>query len=348
MLFQTFYSINPYDHFEPPLTACTNAVIDDAGRACTLQIVLRHPSNEDDPSPSTLFILLTRRVAVVPETVLGILQGTNNTFEPRSSKRVDGFQDYPAEYRDFLNCLVKDMDAQATDILNVTRWRLGIRGGPLVLSSDVSTIRWHDDASDRDIDRLSPFLNSQIPMGVSELYFPECQTIHISSTDRAEVQALLRSETIQPLHHDLFREAWQNQRQHPRSSLVLCMAALETAVKSTLCDLNDSVRWILENIPSPPIDRFLRDYLPSISARNTFNGIVKPPPLALLTVVRRGIELRNRLVHGREDSISHSDLEAVLLAVWDIAYLLDFYRGHDWALQLLRRDTLRALMDSCD
>jgi hypothetical protein len=285
---------------------------------------------------------------VVPKTVLGILRRNNNELEPGTSKGNDGFQDYPAEYREFLTCLVKEMDAQATDILNVTRWRLGIRGGPLVLSSDVSAIRWHDDSSDRDTDRLIPFLNSQIPMGVSELYFPECQTIDISSTDRADVQALLRSETVQPLHHDLFREAWQNQRQHPRSSLVLCMAALETAVKSTLCDLNDSLRWILENIPSPPIDRFLRDYLPSIPARNTFNGTVRPPPPFILTVLRRGIELRNRLVHGRDDSISHSDLEAVLLAVWDIAYLLDFYRGHDWALQLLRRDTLRALMDGRD
>jgi hypothetical protein len=345
MLFQTHYHIDPYDGFEPPLYDCTPVCIRDAVRHSELHFLLQHPSHEEDRTPARLLIFLNRNVQSVPTIVVQALAGECISIgQKRSEPRTDGFQDFPHSYRDFLQQLTEDMDSQATEIFNLLRWRHGINGGPLALKSDARSIRWQNDNRNSDFRHLYPFLNSNVPVGVVELDIPQGQEIRISDADRKAVEALLGSDSLQPLHHDLLREAWQNQRSNPRSSLVLCMAALETAVKSTLCELNESLRWLLENLPSPPIDKFLRDYLPDSPARNTIRGKVLSPPAPLLTSIRKGIEQRNRLVHGREDTISYEALQEILFAVRDTAYLLDFYRGHEWALERIRLDTRKALM----
>ena len=118
-----------------------------------------------------------------------------------------------------------------------------------------------------------------------------------------DVEKLIKFQSKQPLYHDLFREAWQNQRDSPRSALVMGVAAAETGFKTSLIDLNPSVSWIVENLQSPPLDRMLRDYMAQLPARNRLNGEVRRPPNKVISKIKKGIELRNKLVHGREETV---------------------------------------------
>jgi hypothetical protein len=341
VLFQTYYHIDPFRDFEPPLEPFRHVRLDDSGRACSLHLRYKHPESEEDNS--SLLVQLLKDVSVVPHEVREILTGVDRRTDGKPKPPSDGFQNYPTSYRDFISPLHADMDSIATDIFNVIRWRLGVNGGPLALESSVQSMRWHDDLHESAPDLLYGFLNRQIPAGVVELSFPDCQDLALNASRREAVEELLRCESIQPLHHDLFREAWQNQRLNPRSALVLGMAALEAGLKSTFCDLNESLRWILEHLPSPPVDKLLREYLPQIDARSRLHGKVLRPPNNVISAIKTGVEQRNRLVHGRQDSLSVEQVNPFLLAVRDTIYLMDFYRGHQWALEHLREDVRKQL-----
>jgi hypothetical protein len=341
VLFQTYYHIDPYRDFEPPLEPFRHVRFDDPGRACSLHLRYKYPESEEDHS--YLLVQLLKDVSVVPDDVRQVLTGVDRDTDEKRKPPSDGFQTFPNSYRDFIGRLHAEMDSLATDVFNVIRWRLGVNGGPLTLDSSAESMRWHDDSHDSAPDVLYGFLNCQIPVDEIELSFPEFQDLDFNASRRGAVEELLRCESIQPLHHDLFREAWQNQRLNPRSALVLGMAALETGLKSTFCELNEALRWILEHLPSPPVDKLLREYVPQIAARNRLHGKVLRPPNNVISAIKSGIEQRNRLVHGRQDLLSCEQVTSFLLAVRDTLYLMDFYRGHQWALDHLREDVREQL-----
>jgi hypothetical protein len=341
MRFQTHYSLDPYDDFEPHLVNVCHADFADKGRECSLLIRYQPPPEEGESSQ--LRVLLNKHVRAVPDEVAAVFQeGNRGSDRRRSRDRPDGFQDYPSTYRSFVLDLHREMDGIASDIFNTLRWRLGIDGGPLRLASSPESMRWDHEAGGATVDEHG-FLRWQIPAGIIELTFPESQELTVSEAHRRAVEELLAKEAVQPLHHDLFREAWQNQGVNPRSALVIGIAALETALKTTICDLHEPSRWILENLPSPPVEKLLREYVPQLSARNDLNGKVKRPPTALITAISKGIQQRNRLVHGREEVPGLHELRGLLVVIRDVLYLLDYYRGHSWAIDCIRPEVLNKL-----
>src|SRR4051794_748089 len=95
------------------------------------------------------------------------------------------------------------------------------------------------------------------------------------------------------------QEAWRLIDSNPRSALVTCISAIETRVKELVSDLVPETEWLLENLPSPPIDKIIRDYLDQLPTRCTPEGKVFRPNKEVITEIKWGIEQRNRLVHGR-------------------------------------------------
>jgi hypothetical protein len=342
MLFQTHYFLDPFDDFEPYLTNFGHACVTDKGRECSLQISYQAPQELGESSQ--LHVLLNKHVRAVPDEVAAVFQeGNRGSDRQRSQDRPDGFQDYPSTYRSFVLDLHREMDGIASDVFNTLRWRLGIDGGPLRLASRPESIRWDNEEGGASVYEQD-FLRRQIPTGIIELTFPESQELTFSEAHRHAVEELLAKEAIQPLHHDLFREAWQNRGLSPRSALVVGIAALETALKTTICELHEPCRWILENLPSPPVEKILREYVQQLPARNELNGKVQRPPTALITLISKGIKQRNNLVHGREEVPDLQELKRLLEAIRDVLYLLDYYRGHGWAVERIRPEVVHQLL----
>ena len=341
MLFQTHYSLDPYSDFEPYLANCCNMYVTDKGRECTLVIRHRPPRLEDEKS--LLDVFLNKHVRGMPDQVLAVFQGKGGLAGRHSDKPLDGFQCFPSCYRSFITDLHRESDSIASDIFNTLRWRLGIDGGPHRLVSCPTSIRWQHESTDLAQDAYG-FLEHQIPIGVSELAFPEGQELTLGDGKRRAVEELLAKEAVQPLHHDLFREAWQNRNVNPRSALVIAIASLETAVKTTICELQEPLRWVFEKLISPPVDKLLREYIPQLPAKNKLNGSVLRPPTHIISEIKKGIEQRNRLVHGSEEGLAPSDLQDLFLAIRDVLYLLDYYRGHDWAVDRIRSEVKNELL----
>ena len=80
----------------------------------------------------------------------------------------------------------------------------------------------------------------------------------------------------------------------------------------------------------------LEEYLPTLPSQYRF-GAVKPlVPPEMLAVLREAVRLRNEATHAGS-SITQENLTEVLLTVHDLLYLLDFYCGQLWAIELMQR-----------
>jgi hypothetical protein len=351
MLFQTHYRLDPTKDFSPWLIDVAPFKVSDKKRRSSLTMCCAPDlrSGGEGAVDHALGLYFEKEVQNIPSFVREVLGEERRRSESSGICLgqvgcSDGLLSPGGGYWDFFNGLADEMDREATEVFSVLRWRLGLDGGPLSLRSLPTGMRFESDSVSPDIRKLRwPLIGRPVQAGVMELVMPETQVFRPTIDQISVVEDLIQMEAITPLHHDLLREAWENQREKPRSSLVLGIAALETAVKSTLVSLNESLGWFLENVPSPPIERILKRYLPMISARNTIEGKVLCPPPCLMRHVKSGVELRNKIVHGHDESVQTVFVRDVLLAVRDTSYLLDFYNGHEWALERIRLETLRHL-----
>jgi hypothetical protein len=137
------------------------------------------------------------------------------------------------------------------------------------------------------------------------------------------------------LAQELFQEAWGQRDANPRSALVMGIAAAETGVKHLISTLVPAAAWLVENTQSPPLIRMLEEYLPLLPTRLRIKGKVLPPPKWLIAEIKKGVNLRNKIVHGHKIELKSDALLEILKAVHDLLYLFDLYAGHEWAAQRL-------------
>jgi len=154
----------------------------------------------------------------------------------------------------------------------------------------------------------------------------------ITTDVRDEVQNLVRKGFDEPIGHIIFREAWKQKEQNPRSSLILSIVSIEVGFKQCLGILLPQAQWLVENLPSPPITKMLSNFLPQLSTKLDIKGNVLPPPKFVMKLLQNGIEKRNKIVHIGSLVPEHDELEKLLLAVRDTLYLLDYYCGNSWSL----------------
>lgn len=156
-----------------------------------------------------------------------------------------------------------------------------------------------------------------------------------------------------PIYHSMFIEARNQHSENPRSALVMGTAALEAAVKRCISMLIPGTAWLLDEMPSPPVFKILRDYIPTLPVRNRVRGQVLIPK-SLRTCIQKGIAARNKIIHVGEIPEDAKDLQKyrqdlrgetyyLLFAVKDVIWLLDYYQGRDWALNYVRKGTLESM-----
>lgn len=151
-----------------------------------------------------------------------------------------------------------------------------------------------------------------------------------------EICSIVEAGRSEPLGHELCREAWDHRIHSPRSALIVGIAALEVGFKNFVSERVAETRWLLENLPSPPIHRMLAEYLPQIPTRNTIDGKVLPPPSQLIDIIRKGVNKRNTVAHVGTATVTYDEVNEVLLAVLDVLWMLDYYGGLNWALENMR------------
>jgi hypothetical protein len=165
-----------------------------------------------------------------------------------------------------------------------------------------------------------------------EVTFPSMSGINWGERHQDDFQRLwLKKDLIEPLGHSLLREAAVLASESPRSSILIMTSALETAIKMHISHIAPDTAWIMREMPSPPIRKILRDYIPEIHFRHdneiTYWDKIKP----LIKRVEKLTEQRNKVAHTGKIPDNALPIQESLTLVSDILYILDVLAGHEWA-----------------
>lgn len=238
--------------------------------------------------------------------------------------------DFPEYFRSFIKNVSGELKDIAIRTISVLRWRANELGPHNPISTrglhwSIDGNFWHPVPTELHV-RVSTF-----------------EALQVSEQLHLEVYDIMKGGDDAPLHHDLFREAWKQRYENPRSALVIGMAAAELSVKRCISTLIPDAEWLATNLPTPPLIRMLNEYLPKLPARCKIDGQVKPPPNGVLAVLKKGVTIRNQLSHAGTVNPTIEDVEEILQAVHDLLWLIDFYSGSEWALSFLRPETRNEL-----
>jgi hypothetical protein len=240
--------------------------------------------------------------------------------------RIPALSKFPEYFRSFIKSVSDELADMARRSISVFRWRANDIGPHNPISTrglfwSVDGVFWHPAPT-----------NLGVRVHTSE-------PLRVSTHLRKEVENIVRTKISAPLHHDLFREAWNQRYENPRSVLVIGMAAAELSIKHCISTLVPDAEWLATNLPTPPLVRMLIDYLPKLPTRYKLDGQVKVPPNDVLDTLRKGVTIRNQLSHAGNVNPSIDDVEEILRAVQDLLWIIDFYSGSEWALGFLRPET---------
>lgn len=159
----------------------------------------------------------------------------------------------------------------------------------------------------------------------------EVRSLKLPSEAKDAIRELWDAELLtEPLAHELFREAWNQQRTNPRSSLIIGIAAAEAGVKHFIAQYEPGAAWLLENVQSPPLVKIIKEYLPVLIESHGLHPRNRPPDFITQTL-HVGVNLRNQVAHGAGQGIKAERLEETLNCIHDLLWMLDVYQGREWA-----------------
>lgn len=249
-------------------------------------------------------------------------------IRPKSTPSISLF---PDDFQEYYRQVLHELTDTIKNAVKVIRWRLNLRGAHYPTESTLGMLwslngrKWHKMPFDIIVD----FAVELHPRFEGQQY--------------EDAKELIRKQHYEPLAHELFLEAWELRSTNPRSSLIIGMAAAEVGIKQTIAALVPNTEWLVENVPSPPLTKLVKDYLVSLPTKlKIANGVV-PPPSSIRGALHKGVELRNKTAHIGQAAPPKDDLESILLAVRDLLYLLDYYCGFKWSLSNVRPETLEEI-----
>lgn len=149
--------------------------------------------------------------------------------------------------------------------------------------------------------------------------------------------SLFSSTVAEPISRQLFREAWGLRENNPRSALVIGYAAIEIGCKEFIQEVVPLASWLVVEAPSPPVDRILKSYIPTLPSRVQGAGKAVIPDEHRRSV-KRAMEARNELAHRGKLSLPADEVENFLRAVNDLLWLLNYHAGYEWALNYVSHD----------
>jgi hypothetical protein len=240
-------------------------------------------------------------------------------------------KEFPEHFTSFLNQLTRELYSGADLVVGALRWRKNVLGPHQPFSSRGG--KWS-----RDNKYWHP-----IPTGLGISLGDIFSITRFSKEEKKDIRKIVKERKEEPVYHEMYREAWGQRHSNPRSSLVTGLSALEVATKITISSLVPKSEWLIENLPSPPVVKILRDFIPSLEALNMINGAVLSPPDDILETLKKAVSKRNQIIHLGGQALKGDKLDVMLNAIKDTIWLLDYYLGYEWAYQFISEETRREL-----
>jgi len=153
-----------------------------------------------------------------------------------------------------------------------------------------------------------------------------------------EIERLIATTATEPFAYELLREA-RSLGENTRSAHIMAVTALEIGVKRFLAERIPDATWILDELQTPPVVRILQEFLPTLLPDSGWHPLSE----GILKRLRSAVARRNKLAHVGQDPPSSIDVREVIELVAEVLYLLDWYRGFDWAGDHLNSETQKSL-----
>jgi cold shock CspA family protein len=236
----------------------------------------------------------------------------------------------PLAFQDFSSRVNTELTDYAFRTVRVLRWRNDVEGAHNPFS--YRGFKWSFDSTEWH------------PMpSTATVKTGSIGSLRVTDAELQAVRQTVADWSDEPLSHQLFREAWAQRGTNRRSALVIGVSAVEVATKECIAALAPHAEWLVRELQSPPVEKMLREYVPTLPAKNTLSGEVRFPT-ETLDELKKAIGWRNEVAHGGTLPVRWDRVEAFLeLAARDLIWLLTYYSGADWAFDHVSQGMKAAL-----
>lgn len=232
----------------------------------------------------------------------------------------------PPRLSDYAATIQAELSDAANRALGLLRWRSAELGRRRPISGGVhewslGNGEWHPFPSGETGARILPSAYLELSREASE-----------------DLQHLFAGEESEPFAYELLREAWELRESHPRSALLIAVAALEVGVKHYIAKRDPGSEWLSDE--SPPVVDLLRDYVPNLDPPNGSSPAASRasvPRGEVLKELEKRVFERNRIVHdpaahtSRKPIVTPDRARSAVLAAREVLMGLDAADGQLWA-----------------
>lgn len=136
-----------------------------------------------------------------------------------------------------------------------------------------------------------------------------------------------------PIYPRIYFEAIDILNENIQTAIVLAVEAVEVAVKTCIVHFDNKVKWLIENVQSPPLEKIIKEYLTLL--------IPKEYPAIPKELVNHSLHdaiiARNKIVHSGLYKIDEDKANKLVEDLGRIIAYLECYMGYNWATYFLDR-----------
>lgn len=146
------------------------------------------------------------------------------------------------------------------------------------------------------------------------------------------VESMNKGQTA-PIYARIYFEAVGNLSDNPQTAIVLAVESVEVAVKTFVTHFDAKARWLIENTPSPPVEKILKEYVPILMPQ----GSPSIPKELINQALHKAISARNKIVHSGLYKSDKDETEKWVTDLGKILSYLEYYMGYGWAENFFER-----------
>lgn len=233
-----------------------------------------------------------------------------------------GLDDYPNPFVAFVDKVNTKLSSVGHDFISKLRWRHALEGPPAPIRhlgfycSNDNADSWHTLPGRTSIRNVTPRYSA----------------LKSHKVDLEVIQELLESNVLEPVGHELLREAKELQYRSPRSAILIAISALEVATKSVIRSKTPNTAGFVENEQSPPLISIFIDHIPSLYPDvNRFYELSKDR--GVIKTINDAVTIRNQIAHEGSNPPKGEKVFEIIAAVENLLWVCDYYSGHKWAEQ---------------
>lgn len=234
---------------------------------------------------------------------------------------------FPKHFIEFCEQSESEAEKVTEDVWSLFRWKFNLPNPHNPFEKIDKT--WSLDGSDWKKQPAKDYLMSYV-------IYP----YRIRQEDCDIIATEFKKGVREPLAHKLFREAWSARFRNKSSSIVIGVAALETSVKSFVTHKIPEASWLISELQSPPILSLIKEFIPTLITPDQVNAKYFSISEDIIEQIRKGVTIRNDIVHGKTSNFDVVSLSNILVAIKYIIYLLDYHSGNEWAKRYARLEMI--------